>query len=78
MITLEKLDFIKVLKGLKINVILKETTVDCYPGRMYALDSAGHLVGYWSELNGYVMFDAPMKRFSKSRRQFQKIKIEDL
>lgn len=76
--TLEKLDFIKVLKGLKINVILKETTADCYPGRSYALDSAGHLVGYWSELNGYVMFDTPMKRFSKSRRQFQQIKLEDL
>jgi hypothetical protein len=78
MTTLEKLDFIKVLKGLKINVILKETTVDFYPGRMYALDSSGHLAGYWSELNGYVVFDAPMRSFSKSRRQFQKIKLEDL
>lgn len=74
---MEKLNFIKHLKDEGITTVLKETTPDCYPGRIYATNRIG-LVGYWSDTNGYVIFKSPLKRFSTTKRTFQKIKVKDL
>jgi hypothetical protein len=53
--------------------ILQETTNWDYTG-FYHLNDSGHLVGYGATSDTFKKFKEPMKRFSKSRRTFQKIR----
>lgn len=73
---MEKSEFIKRIKNEGVTTILKETTKNCYPGRLYAANRVG-LIGYWAEGCGYIIFKMPMKRFSTSGRTFEKIKVKD-
>ena len=74
---MDKSQFIKAIKAEGVSTVLKETTKNCYPGRLYAANRIG-LVGYWAEGTGYKIFKAPLKRFSTSGRNFEKIKVKDL
>ena len=74
---MDQSEFINQLNDLGIKEVMKETTEDCYPGRLYAVNRVG-LVGYWSEKAGYTIFKAPLKRFSTTKRTFQKIRLKDL
>jgi len=74
---MEKSEFIKSIEQAGVKTVLKETTPNCYPGRLYAKNSIG-LVGYWSPGTGYQIFNAPLKRFDTNKRTFDKIKIKDL
>ncbi len=73
---MEKSEFIKRITAEGVSTILKETTKNCYPGRLYAANRIG-LVGYWAEGMGYTIFKNPLKRFSTSGRTFEKIKVKD-
>jgi hypothetical protein len=74
---MEKLEFMKKMKDLDVKQVLKETTKNCYPGRLYASNSVG-LVGYWAPRMGYKVFKEPLKRFSTTGRTFEKIRLKDL
>lgn len=74
---MDRSQFIEAIRAAGVSTVLKETTKNCYPGRLYAKNSVG-LVGYWAEGHGYKIFKAPLKRFCTNGRTFEKIKVKDL
>jgi hypothetical protein len=58
-----------------MNTWLQEVTDWDMPNHTYILNAAGHCVGYVKRnTTDVIMFNNPLKQFSKSRRKFKKVK----
>lgn len=68
-------EFVKAIKKLNVNSLLKETTQYDFDHRGVYAEKAGKLIGYYNPASGGTVFSRPMTQWSRSHRSFEKIKI---